>query len=123
MLKVTGIEGTFRKTCENVMTVLRNNKDTLMTVLEAFVYDPLLSWRLMEASVSAQTTPANTTSAAVTKMDSIITVSAANIATNTASAATSYAASLCRKAASAAVVDPGKWTKLCWLSIIRMDNL
>ena len=30
------------------MAVLRNNKDSLMAVLEAFVYDPLLNWRLIE---------------------------------------------------------------------------
>ena len=28
------------------MRVLRNNKDSVMAVLEAFVYDPLLNWRL-----------------------------------------------------------------------------
>jgi len=28
------------------MRVLRENKDSLMAVLEAFVYDPLISWRL-----------------------------------------------------------------------------
>jgi len=47
-MEVTGIEGTYRSTCESVMTVLRNNKDSLMAVLEAFVYDPLLNWRLIE---------------------------------------------------------------------------
>lgn len=30
------------------MKVLHRNKDSLMAVLEAFVYDPLLNWRLME---------------------------------------------------------------------------
>lgn len=30
------------------MKVLRENKDSLMAVLEAFVYDPLLNWRLMD---------------------------------------------------------------------------
>ena len=45
---MTGIEGTYRSTCESVMTVLRNNKDSLLAVLEAFVYDPLLNWRLIE---------------------------------------------------------------------------
>jgi len=49
-MEVTGIEGTYRSTCESVMTVLRNNKDSLMAVLEAFVYDPLLNWRLIETS-------------------------------------------------------------------------
>ncbi|XP_015781821.1 serine/threonine-protein kinase mTOR [Tetranychus urticae] len=48
-MEVTGIEGTYRITCEKVMTVLRNNKDSLMAVLEAFVYDPLLNWRLVDA--------------------------------------------------------------------------
>lgn len=47
-MEVTGIEGTYRRTCESVMNVLRNNRDSLMAVLEAFVYDPLLNWRLME---------------------------------------------------------------------------
>merc|ERR1719411_1146446 len=47
-MEVTGIEGTYRCTCESVMSVLRNNKDSLLAVLEAFVYDPLLNWRLIE---------------------------------------------------------------------------
>lgn len=49
-MEVSGIEGTFRITCENVMRVLRLNKDSLMAVLEAFVYDPLINWRLLTAS-------------------------------------------------------------------------
>lgn len=47
-MEVTGIEGTYRRTCESVMSVLHRNKDSLMAVLEAFVYDPLLNWRLMD---------------------------------------------------------------------------
>ena len=47
-MEVTGIEGTYRSTCESTMEVLRKNKDSLMAVLEAFVYDPLLAWRLIE---------------------------------------------------------------------------
>lgn len=49
-MEVTGIEGTYRKTCESVMHVLRKNKDSLMAVLEAFVYDPLLNWRLLDVT-------------------------------------------------------------------------
>lgn len=49
-MEVTGIEGTYRKTCESVMSVLRKNKDSLMAVLEAFVYDPLLNWRLLDTA-------------------------------------------------------------------------
>jgi len=46
-MEVSGIEGTFRITAESVMRVLRENKESLMAVLEAFVYDPLINWRLM----------------------------------------------------------------------------
>lgn len=46
-MEVAGIEGNFRTTCEKVMTVLRENRDSLVATLEAFVYDPLISWRLM----------------------------------------------------------------------------
>ncbi|KIN02147.1 hypothetical protein OIDMADRAFT_197149 [Oidiodendron maius Zn] len=45
-MEVSNIEGSFRITCENVMRVLRDNKDSLMAVLEAFIHDPLLNWRL-----------------------------------------------------------------------------
>lgn len=48
-MEVTGIEGTFRRTCESVMKVLRLNRDSVMAVLEAFVYDPLVYWRLVES--------------------------------------------------------------------------
>ena len=46
-MEVSGIEGTFRLTCEKVMLVLRENKDSLIATLEAFVHDPLISWRLL----------------------------------------------------------------------------
>lgn len=45
-MEVSGIEGNFRTTAQITMRVLRDNKDSLMAVLEAFVYDPLISWRL-----------------------------------------------------------------------------
>ncbi|KAJ0174518.1 hypothetical protein K1T71_009626 [Dendrolimus kikuchii] len=48
-MEVTGIEGTYRCTCESVMEVLHRHKDSVMAVLEAFVYDPLLNWRLIDA--------------------------------------------------------------------------
>jgi serine/threonine-protein kinase mTOR len=46
-MEVSGIEGTFRLTCERVMKVMRENRDSLIAVLEAFVHDPLISWRLL----------------------------------------------------------------------------
>ena len=36
------------------MKVLRDNKDSLMAVLEAFVYDPLITWRLMQTDVDTR---------------------------------------------------------------------
>lgn len=35
-----GYEGPFRRSCELTMALLRQNKDTLMTMLETFLYDP-----------------------------------------------------------------------------------
>lgn len=53
-MQITGIDGTYRCTCESVMKVLRHNKDSLMAVLEAFVYDPLLNWRLIDNANSTK---------------------------------------------------------------------
>ncbi|KAF8448980.1 phosphatidylinositol 3-kinase [Boletus edulis BED1] len=53
-MEISGIEGSFRHTCEITMSVLRANKESLMAVLEAFVYDPLINWRLMQADVDTR---------------------------------------------------------------------
>ena len=47
---VSGVEGTYTYTCENVMRVLRSNRDSVMAMLEAFVHDPLMNWRLIFTS-------------------------------------------------------------------------
>ncbi|GAO52708.1 hypothetical protein G7K_6779-t1 [Saitoella complicata NRRL Y-17804] len=41
---VTGCDGTFRKSCEVTVRILRGNKDSLMSVLETFLHDPLVEW-------------------------------------------------------------------------------
>lgn len=46
-MEVSGIEGNFRYSCESVMQVLRENQHSLMAMLEAFVDDPLIGWRLL----------------------------------------------------------------------------
>jgi PI-3-kinase-related kinase SMG-1 len=43
-LGVLGLKGTFRVAAEQVLSALRRNKETLLTLLEAFVYDPLVDW-------------------------------------------------------------------------------
>lgn len=49
-MEVTGIEGNYRLTCERVLRLLRNNHESILAVLEAFVYDPVMNWRLTETS-------------------------------------------------------------------------
>ena len=46
-LEIGGIEGGYRITCENVMRVVREHKDSLNVILAAFVHDPLISFRLL----------------------------------------------------------------------------
>ncbi|PVG03672.1 hypothetical protein CPB86DRAFT_749052 [Serendipita vermifera] len=41
---VTGVEGCFRISCEITLQMLRSNQDCLMSVLEAFIHDPLVEW-------------------------------------------------------------------------------
>ena len=41
---VWGVEGLFRQSCEHTLRVLRRGRETLLTLLEAFVYDPLVDW-------------------------------------------------------------------------------
>jgi phosphatidylinositol kinase/protein kinase (PI-3 family) len=36
--------GVFRKAAEISLQILRTNSESLMTVLEAFVHDPLVEW-------------------------------------------------------------------------------
>ena len=43
-LGVGGTDGAFSMCCESVLRVLRSSKETLLTLLEAFVYDPLVDW-------------------------------------------------------------------------------
>ncbi|KAG0197800.1 phosphatidylinositol kinase- protein kinase tor1 [Mortierella sp. NVP41] len=49
-MEVSGIEGSFRNTSENVMRALRENKESVMAVLETFVHDPLINWRILHTS-------------------------------------------------------------------------
>lgn len=41
---VTKIEGIFRSVCEIVLRTLRENRETLLSVLETFILDPLAEW-------------------------------------------------------------------------------
>ncbi|XP_031763657.2 serine-protein kinase ATM isoform X2 [Galleria mellonella] len=39
----SGVEGIFRRCCEKTMQLLRDNQETLLTILEVLLYDPLYS--------------------------------------------------------------------------------
>ncbi|XP_047310870.1 serine/threonine-protein kinase ATR [Impatiens glandulifera] len=43
-LGITGYEGIFLKICEITLSVLRENRETLMSILETFIHDPLVEW-------------------------------------------------------------------------------
>lgn len=43
---ITGVEGTFRKSCEHSFRVLRQNKDHVIAILDVLRWDPLYSWTL-----------------------------------------------------------------------------
>ncbi|KAG7341979.1 phosphatidylinositol 3- and 4-kinase [Nitzschia inconspicua] len=53
-MEVSGIEGSYRSTCERTMSVLRESRDSLVAMLEAFLYDPLISWRLVDFSTDVR---------------------------------------------------------------------
>ncbi|GAA5921352.1 hypothetical protein JCM1841_002451 [Sporobolomyces salmonicolor] len=41
---VTGVEGVYRRSAEITLRILRANKDSLRSVLETFLHDPLVEW-------------------------------------------------------------------------------
>ncbi|KAH8916272.1 hypothetical protein BT69DRAFT_1340381 [Atractiella rhizophila] len=46
-MEVSGVEGTFTINSGIAMQVMRDNQESILAVLEAFVYDPLINWRLV----------------------------------------------------------------------------
>jgi FKBP12-rapamycin complex-associated protein len=58
-MEVSGIEGSYRITCEHVMRLLRDNTESLMAILEAFAYDPLINWGFDFPTAEHRTTKNN----------------------------------------------------------------
>lgn len=46
---ISGTEGVFRRTCEKTMQVLRECQETILTILEVLLYDPLYAWTMTPA--------------------------------------------------------------------------
>ena len=54
-MEACGIEGSYRSTAEAVTRVLRQHRDSAMAMLEAFVHDPLINWRLLGGTTTTNT--------------------------------------------------------------------
>ncbi|KAG5682801.1 hypothetical protein PVAND_012129 [Polypedilum vanderplanki] len=52
--------GTFRLCCEHVLKSLKRGRETLLTLLEAFVYDPLVDWAIGEDNATSGLANLNT---------------------------------------------------------------
>ncbi|KAF8638618.1 hypothetical protein AX17_002159 [Amanita inopinata Kibby_2008] len=64
-LGVTGVEGVFRIACEVTLQLLRDNKDSLMSVLDAFIHDPLVEWEDEKRKLEREPTRRNQVKASV----------------------------------------------------------
>ncbi|PWN50671.1 hypothetical protein IE53DRAFT_394976 [Violaceomyces palustris] len=60
-LGISGVDGVFRRSAEITMGILRENKDSLMSVLEAMVHDPLVEWGPSEDSSRSKSNTNTTT--------------------------------------------------------------
>jgi len=49
---ITGVEGIFRRSCEETMRVLRAESEAVMTILEVLQYDPLYNWSLSQQKIN-----------------------------------------------------------------------
>ncbi|CCW67176.1 unnamed protein product [Phytomonas sp. Hart1] len=72
-LGITGVEGVYRLTSELVMRNLRRNSENLLTILETFIYDPLINWRLTAPTDGGdKLTPLHTENIYVTNNEPLI---------------------------------------------------
>lgn len=53
-LGVTGYEGVFIRVCEITLSVLRSHRESLMSVLETFIHDPLVEWTKLHKSSTVE---------------------------------------------------------------------
>ncbi|CAH2005991.1 unnamed protein product [Acanthoscelides obtectus] len=53
---VSGVEGDFRRSCEKTMEVLRQHYQTIISILEVLLYDPLYAWTVTSAEANKRQT-------------------------------------------------------------------
>ncbi|XP_075154551.1 serine/threonine-protein kinase Smg1 [Haematobia irritans] len=68
-LGLVGTEGSYRMACSHVLKVLRKERETLLTLLEAFVYDPLVDWTLSDDGNATHSTSASTAAIMITSLE------------------------------------------------------
>lgn len=69
-----GYEGPFRKSCELTLSLLRQERDTLMTVLETFLYDPTTDFvgKKKRSTAGVPETPAEILESVSTKLKGLL---------------------------------------------------
>ncbi|GAA5831812.1 hypothetical protein JCM11251_003895 [Rhodosporidiobolus azoricus] len=68
---VTGIEGVYRHSAEITLRILRANKDSLRSVLETFMHDPLVEWSFTSKKRDAGSQPEQTKARALEALEPI----------------------------------------------------
>ncbi len=53
-LGTSGVEGVYKRCCEQTLRVLRDNSQIVLTVLEVFKYDPLHIWSVEMAETCVE---------------------------------------------------------------------
>ncbi|OBZ70466.1 Serine/threonine-protein kinase atr [Grifola frondosa] len=75
-LGITGVEGVYRIACEVTYQLLRDNRDCLMSVLDAFVHDPLVEWEGVKWKMDRMAAETSNAAAADKNWDGVNPVSA-----------------------------------------------
>ncbi|BGP12911.1 hypothetical protein JCM10213v2_000828 [Rhodosporidiobolus nylandii] len=68
---VTGVEGVYRRSAEITLRILRANKDSLRSVLETFMHDPLVEWSYVSKKRDNGSQPDQTRAKAMEALDPI----------------------------------------------------
>ena len=68
---ITGVEGTYRRVCELTMSTLREHRDTILSIAETFVHDPLVDWSWKGSRSNAESGVFGSTQAALDALSQI----------------------------------------------------
>ena len=54
VLGISGTVGVLRRSCEHAMRVLQENKELLITIMEALIHDPLFNWYINDTTTETK---------------------------------------------------------------------